>query len=384
MTSRHLRRNLKALWRDTRVLVRQFRFSLLAFVALLAVGSTALRCFYTYPDTGLGLTWAQALHTTFMLIFAENTIPFPQTVGLQILFFVIPPVGLAVVADGVLRFGVGLFDRHQRKEAWQMAIASTYRDHVIVCGLGRIGYRVVHVLLRLGEEVVGIEQDANGPFLEQIRQMQVPVLLGDARQQTMLEQARVRDAAAIVVCTQDDLTNLAIALDARALNPNVKVVLRMFDAQLAEKVRSGFGIHTAFSTSALAAPVFAAAATRAQIDHSFYVDDMLMNVAHTTVQPGSALVGYTVERVEQELDMSVILYKGVGMLDTHPAPNVVLRPDDYLMVLASLEALARLRQINCPVKSEDEETLCPEPRRRSSWLAGLTSKHRDRKRRAKP
>ena len=87
-----------------------------------------------------------------------------------------------------------------------------------------------------------------------------------------------RPKKAIVVATQDELTNLDIALDARELNPGIKVVMRMFDAKLAEKVRRGFGIHTAFSTSALAAPVFAAAATRAQIDHSFYVDDVLMNI----------------------------------------------------------------------------------------------------------
>jgi len=49
-------------------------------------------------------------------------------------------------------------------------------------------------------------------------------------------------------------------------------------------LKRGFGIHTAFSTSALTAPIFAAAATRAQIDYSFYVDDVLLNVARATVQ----------------------------------------------------------------------------------------------------
>ena len=48
-------------------------------------------------------------------------------------------------------------------------------------------------------------------------------------------------------------TNLDIALQARELNPGIKVVLRMFDPDLARRVESGFGIHTAFSTSALAA-----------------------------------------------------------------------------------------------------------------------------------
>jgi voltage-gated potassium channel len=363
-----LHRNLKALWRDVRVLAGQFRVSLFIFTALIAIGTLLLRFLYTYPDSNQGLSWAQAFHATFMFIFAETILPFPDEPRVQILFFLIPPLGLAAVADGVLRFGVALFNIRERKEAWQMAIASTYRDHIIVCGLGRIGFRVVNTLLHMGEEVIGVEHDTDCRFLEDIRQ-RVPVLLGDARQREVLEQVRVGEASAIAVCTEDDLTNLAIALEAREINPGIKVVMRMFDAQLAEKVRSGFGIHTAFSTSALAAPVFAAAATRAQIDHSFYVDDILMNVAHTTVQPNSALEGRTIADVEQELDISVILYKGLDTLDMHPSPGITLRADDYLTVFASLEALSRLHGMSGERSNSTPRE--PSDRRRRSWLSRL-------------
>ena len=369
MPFNELHRNLRALWRDVRVLAGQFRVSLFIFVALIAIGTLLLRFFYTYPSSGEGLSWARALHATFMFIFAETILPFPDEPGVQILFFLIPPVGLAVVADGVLRFGVALFNIRERKEAWQMAIASSYRDHIIVCGLGRIGFRVVNTLLHIGEEVIGVEHNTDCQFLEEVRQMKVPVLLGDARQREMLEQARVEEASAIVVCTEDDLTNLAIALDAREINPGIKVVMRMFDAQLAEKVRSGFGIHTAFSTSALAAPVFAAAATRAQIDHSFYVDDILMNVAHTTVQPNSVLEGRTIADVEKELDISVILYKGLDILDLHPSPGVTLRAGDYLTVFASLEALSCLHGMSGERPNSTQREAGG--RRHRSWLSRL-------------
>jgi len=367
MQPRYPRRYLRALWRDTWVLVRQFRFSLGAFSTLLCVGSLALRLFYVYPGTGQRLGWPQALHATFNLIFWEPVLPLPTAPGLQLLFFVIPFIGLAVVADGVLRFGVALFNRRERKEAWQVAVASTYRDHIVVCGLGKVGCRVVKELLRLGEEVVGIERDVAGPFLEEMRRMNVPVLLGDARQREMLEQAGVREASAIVVCTQDDLTNLDIALDARELHPGIKVVLRMFDAQLAERARRGFGIRTAFSTSALAAPVFAAAATRAQIDYSFYVDDVLLNVARATVQAGSALEGRTIAQVEQELDLTVVLYQGAECLDLHPAPGITLRAGDRLVVFASLEALAHLGEMSAGPGALPEEPSGSQ--RRRSWLA---------------
>ena len=360
---------LRALWRDTRVLVRQFRTSLIAFTALLTSSTLILHFFYRYPITGRHPDWAEALHAAFKLIFLETILPFPKGLGLQILFIFVPLIGLIVAADGVLRFGVALFNRRERREAWQMAVASTYQNHIVVCGLGRIGYRVVKELLNLGEEVVGVECDAQALFLEEIQRMNVPVLLGDARKRKILEKASVQKASAIVVCTEDDLTNLDIALDAREIKPGIKVVLRMFEARLAEKVKHGFDIHTAFSTSALAAPVFAAAATRAQIEHSFYVGDILMNTARMTVHGGSLLKGYSVAQLEEEFDITVVLYRGPDLFDPHPAPDIILQAGDYLVIFASLESLSRLREANGEPNSPAREATGRS--RRRSWLARL-------------
>ena len=372
MHTRYSGRYLRALWRDTRVLVRQFRVPLLAFIVLLGGGTLALHFFYAYPETGQRLGWAEALYSVFTLVFLQPVLPFPRAAGLQLLFIVTPLVGLALAADGVVRFGVALFDRRERKEAWQVAIASTYRKHVVVCGLGKVGYRVVKELLHMGEQVVGVELDAARPFLEELAQLNVPVLIGNARQRETLEKARVQEAAAIVACTQDDLANLDIALDARELNPDVKVVLRMFDTQLAERVKRGFGIYTTFSTSALAAPVFAAAATKAQIDHSFYVDDVLMNMARATIQAGSALEGHTVGEVEKELDLTIALHRGPRGLDPHPAPDVTLDAGDCVVVFSSLESLARLREMSgepqCSLTGEESE------RPRRPWLRRLLAR----------
>jgi len=341
-------RYFRAFWRDTRILIRQFRVSLLVFVTLICAGTLAFHSRYVHPDTGLGLSWGEALYATFMLVFLEVQLPLPADPSLRVLFFVIPICGVVVAAEGIIRFSVALFNRRERKEAWELAIASTYRDHIVVCGLGRIGFRVVKELLRLGEDIVGIEQDPDNPFLEEIRDLRVPVLMGSARMRDMLEKASVQDASAIVVATEDDLSNLDIALEARELNPNIKVVLRMFDTKLAEKVRKGFGIHTAFSTSALAAPIFAASATRAQIDHSFYMGEHLLNVAHIGVNPNSDLVGCSVNRVEDTLDVSVIVLERAGTLDFHPPGDTELRPGDCIAVLAEREALIQLRALGAP------------------------------------
>jgi voltage-gated potassium channel len=344
--NRSLRRYLKASLRDVWVLIRESRASLLLFVGVVLLGGLALRLWYVWPDTGQRLSYAEAFYATFTLIFLETSLRFPQTWHLQILFFLIPILGLSLIANGVARFGVMLFNKQTRREEWLVAITSTYSGHVIVCGLGRDGYRVVEQLLSFGEDVVGIERNEQGQFLDPIRDLGVPVIISDARRPGSLSKAGVERATAVVICTEDDLINLIIALEARELNPDVRVVMRMFDAELTKKMEKVFGINAAFSTSALAAPVLAAAVTRTDVTLSFYVDDALLNVSEVLIQPCSPLLGYEIAALEHEFDTSVIMYKGQQCTDLHPNPQIRLQAGDKIVVFASLDTLNRLHKCN--------------------------------------
>jgi Trk K+ transport system NAD-binding subunit len=265
---------------------------------------------------------------------------------LQVLFFIIPILGLAAIADGVLRFGTALTNKQARGQKWQVAMASTYSNHVIVCGMGKVGYRVTLELLKFGREVVGIELNPEGRFVEKAKALDIPVIIADARRTESLIKAGIKRADAVVPCTDDELANLDIALDAREVNPDIKVVMRLFDPDLARRVEKGFGIHTAFSTSALAAPIFATAAMRINVKYSFYVGDTLLSISQVVVQPGSQLIGWTVERLEADLDLSVVCFQGKDITDMHPAADQCLDAGDEILVLASLETLERLNDLN--------------------------------------
>jgi len=340
MRTRGLPQILDTTWCNAKLWFLQYGRYLLSFLTILIAGTVLVQRFY--PEE---LKWTEALYGVFTRIFFQpEVIEFDRApMGLQYVLALIPLVGLVFIAPGVLRSVQALLDPAKRKENRLRALASTYRDHIIVCGLGRIGYRVVNELLGWGEKVIGIESDQANPFLEEIRQEDVPVLIGDGRHEEVLEEARVRQASAIVVCTEDDSANMEIALEARELNREIKVVMRMFDARLAQRVRTGFDIKTAFSTTALAAPVFAAAATRAQISHSFYVDETEdLMIARMTVNPTSVLEGRTIAQVEEELGLSVILHKRKDHLDLPASPDTVIRTDDCLVVYAARQTLACL------------------------------------------
>jgi Trk K+ transport system NAD-binding subunit len=346
---RRWQRTIRAELRDMRVLFQESWPALLLFVIILVGGAVLFHRIYTYPGTDRHPDFGSALYGTFSLIFFNPILEFPEEWYLRILYYIIPVLGLAAVVDGVVRFGVALVSKRDRGQKWQVAMASTYDKHLIVCGIGRVGYRVILELLKFGREVVAIEPDPEGRFVEKAKSLGIPVIIADARRSGSLIQAGVERADAIIPCTDDELSNVDIALDAREINPDIKVVMRMFDPDLARRVEKGFDIHTAFSTSALAAPIFAAASMRFNVKHSFYAGDTLLNLSEVRVQPDSELVGWSMERLEAELSLQVVCHQGGACPDLTPDASLRLRPDDEILVMATLDSLERLNDLNTPV-----------------------------------
>src|SRR5438094_668181 len=66
--------------------------------------------------------------------------------------------------------------------------------HVVVCGIGNIGYRVIEELTAIGERVVGIEKVNDNPFIATCRGKGVPAFVGDATVAEVLRQARADTA----------------------------------------------------------------------------------------------------------------------------------------------------------------------------------------------
>jgi voltage-gated potassium channel len=263
----------------------------------------------------------------------------PGSLELQLASLGLGAAGLLAIASGA----ANLIDYARDPQQLQMALASTLSNHVIVCGVGRVGYRVINELRDLGDAVVAINRSTDEEWLEPFQKAGVPVIIADARRRETLEAAGVKRAASLIACTSDDLTNLDIALDARELNPNLKIVMRMFDQKLAEKVSRGFGIQTAFSVSALAAPALAAAATRTRVNYSFKLEGQLINVVSLTVEPDSPWANQTVQFIEMSTNCTVIaLGEGVGMA-MHPAQTQIIRPGDRLHCVGPLEGIRSLQ-----------------------------------------
>lgn len=156
--------------------------------------------------------------------------------------------------------------------------------HVVVCGLGNVGFRCVEELVRLGRQVVAIERVNDNPFAATVRRMGVAVIIGDATVPEVLRQARAESARAVIVVTSSELANLEVALLVREMRAEQRVVVRLTDPEFAQAVRDAADIRQAVSIPALAAPAFAAALYGDRVHALVPVGGRLLTVVELVVQ----------------------------------------------------------------------------------------------------
>ena len=216
-------------------------------------------------------------------------------------------------------------------------------DHVIVCGLGTIGYRVVQRLAKLGVPVAAVEVDEDGRFVPTVRRLGVPVLIADARVPETLRALSIATARCIVVATDDDMTNLETALNARAFRPELRVVLRLFEPDLAARVERTFNMPISRSVSALAAPSFAAAAMGREVVATLGLGRVVLIAAYTRVDAGSRAEGATVSDLEDGVEGRVLFAgRGEGEKVARPSTDEVLCAGQELLVVATRHGLSQI------------------------------------------
>ncbi len=139
-------------------------------------------------------------------------------------------------------------------------MAHELKDHLIIVGMGHVGYRLAEVLHALGEPFSVVTLTLREDWRRDLAVWALALVEGDARSDEVLKRAGTETARAMLIVTQDDLLNVELCVDAHRLNPSLPLIVRIFDNYLAERLRKDRGIRSVFSPSLLAAPVFTAAA----------------------------------------------------------------------------------------------------------------------------
>lgn len=337
-------RKVRASIGDTVVLFKEFRGTIAGFsIVVLAGGWLYHRLSVQAGHSAFSL--AESTFLVLSMIFLQANADFPSEWYRQLFFFMMPVVGVALLARGA-DFGVLLFNRRLRGEAWQMAVASTYSNHVVLIGLGHLGFRVTRELFNSGLDVVVIERDPEADLLAAAQALDVPLIRADATKVDTLHAAGAERARAIIICSSNDSLNLQIALKVRSVNQNARVLVRVFDEDFAEEIQHHFGISMAFSASALAAPAIAGVATESDVSSPITLSGRTLSLARFAIGKNSSICGTTVDQFENSFDATIVLLERNGKPDLHPANTIELAHGDTISVFAEPRTLNQIARAN--------------------------------------
>lgn len=177
----------------------------------------------------------------YMTIITVSTVGFSEVAALSVegklftAFLIISSFGsFAYAITSITAFVVGgKYKKHLReyKMTQQLRIM---RDHVIICGYGRVGSQVASDLRASGVQFVILEKDEQ---LISHQEDDANFLYGDSTDDEILKRASISKAKAIITCLPKDADNLYVVLTARQLNGKVLIVSRASNPSSVSKLK---------------------------------------------------------------------------------------------------------------------------------------------------
>ena len=246
------------------------------------------------------------------------------------------------------------------------------REHVILCGFGRVGQNVARVLESQGFEYIALDLDP--ARIRAARQAGDPVLFGDSADEEMLARAGIGTASAVVISFSDPATSVGILHSVRRVRPEVPVLVRtQDDARIKELQEAGATdvVPETFEASLmlvshvlmlLHVPVSRVVRTLGAIRNNRYSvlrnivqrDDARLldageqreEIKSVVVPPGAWAVGRSLTEVRGR--GVAVTFTGVrrqGILGREPTEDTVLRDGDIVVIYGPPEELERAESV---------------------------------------
>jgi len=251
----------------------------------------------------------------------------------------------------------------------QATLASGWREHVILCGYGRIGQSVANFLER--ERIAHVALDLDPTLVREAHAAGEPVFYGDATDPAVLDAVGLAHARLLIISYDDPAAALKLLQRVRALHPELPVMVRTRDETHVEALRQAGATEVVPETLEAGMMMVAHALALLQVptarvlrrlrearsdryrllrelfqgDPALQTADPTVPRLHSiTVSAGCAAIACRLDRLElgAGVELTALLRQGQRILD--PGPELLLQADDVLVLFGSPEALARTEQ----------------------------------------
>jgi voltage-gated potassium channel len=211
-----------------------------------------------------------------------------------------------------------------------MVIYKPNENPVVVIGGGKIGRACARALKKRDIRVHLIERNAQLEGL--LGTLADRVLVGDAADLDVVTQAGIADAPSVVLSTNDDATNIYLAVYCRRLNPDIHIVSRITHERNIEAIhRAGANLVLSYSSLGVQL-IMSVLLGRELVMLGEGVDFLVLDVP-------KALAGRTLAEsgIGAKTGLNVIGRKSREGTTSQPGPATVLELGDQLVALGSAE-----------------------------------------------
>lgn len=315
---------------------------------LIAVGLVLVAGTAGYMAFGYSL-----LDAAFQTVITVTTVGYgevrPFSSGVKVFTIVLTLVGVGIAAYSLsvlFEFLVeGYLGGAFRRRRMEQEVRSM-RDHVIICGWGRVGSAIARFLRAQGEQVVVVDTST-----ERLALVGGPYVQGDATDEEVLRAAGIDRARVLITALNADADNLYVTLTGRSMRPDLFIVSRAASRPAVAKLVQA-GANRVVDPQDLGGARMAALAVQPHVaeflDVVMHEGSLDFRLEEIQIPPGSPLAGETLRsaRIHDRTGTLVLaMREPAGPFRTNPAPTAELVGGEVLIVIGDADQVARLRAL---------------------------------------
>ena len=320
-------------------------------IGALSVASVFLVSILGYRFLG-GYSWLEA---TWMVVVTISTVGYAEQSGkpaeiqlFTILVILLGVTSAAYTGAGLIQLALeGEVDRLLGRRKMTREI-SKLRDHVIICGFGRLGQDLANQLMHRGIEYVVVDQDPEKAILA--NELNCPSVTGDATSEATLTATNLEHAKALVTALPTDALNVFITLTARNLKPDIQIIAKSEMESSCRKLRQA-GANKIVMPHRVGARQMERMISRPSTADLFELfseaSHLDMELDEFLITGHSSLVGKSIGecRLKEDFNLLVVAIQLHGEeFKFNPPPSQTISDRDILLVIGQAEDINRMKR----------------------------------------
>ncbi|MGB3262258.1 potassium channel family protein [Paenisporosarcina sp.] len=319
-------------WMDLRIRFRHILFAIIGLIVLVAVATAGF----------MALENLKFFDAFYLTIISLMTVGYgdivPETEAGQKFALLLIPLGVAFVTYAMGAVASYFIEHQLSVKVWNKRMEHTIKnleDHIVVCGLGRVGRQVYEQLKEEDVPVIYIH-DSEEEMVEYLEEGTLRIV-GSPLQENILKEANVAKARGLIATLPSDSDNVFITIKAKALNEKIEVVARAENAG-SEEVLLRAGASRVINPSTIGGRELVSSVLRPEgtdlVNLLIHTKEKKQSLEEVSLEEACTYIGKSLKEsaIRNEMGVTVLAIRRGEKLISNPSSDEVMKKEDVLII----------------------------------------------------